>query len=623
MVRLLTVDLEKRTFALEEDDSLRKDYLGGLGINTKLLFDRVPTAADPLGPENVLIFGAGSLVGTMLPTACRSDVCAKSPLSGLFGSANAGGEWGAQLRFAGYDHLIFLGRATQPVYLLIDTAEMRLEPADEIWGKNVWEATDWLKDRHGKDFHVAAIGTAGEKLVRFASIQNDYFASWGRTGMGAVMGSKNLKAVVVRGRNPISVKDKKAFTQIRNEAFKRVKNDPSFGFIRRFGSMVVADPFNTLGALPGHNFTVGYMPDWEKTRGRKVFETQYKEKDVACFSCPIACVHWSRVKEEGPYQGYETRGLEVTFVMEFGAKLGLNKVPEIFKCVDLCNLHGMDVVSAAGAVAYLIDAYKNGAVSKDEIGLELDWGDFSSIYHLLEQIATRQGIGNVLAEGVRIAARELPGTESYAMHVNGVELPVRDPRAKMDVWSLGYLTNTRGGDSLRTRSPVEALLGKVLDHQTEELGVDAEYIARLDMPEALKKEIFGDPPAGTNIPAMAVYSEDLITVINSVGFCIRPPVLRSLGPDFYARALNAAYGDNFDENSVLAAAKRIWDLQHAFNRREGESISSYQFPARFYKEPLPGKDKSHLPLSREKVLDNIREYMKIRKWEQTWDSDLA
>jgi len=163
----------------------------------------------------------------------------------------------------------------------------------------------------------------------------------------------------------------------------------------------------------------------------------------------------------------------------------------------------------------------------------------------------------------------------------------------------------------------------VLDHQTEELGVDAEYIARLDMPEALKKEIFGDPPAGTNIPAMAVYSEDLITVINSVGFCIRPPVLRSLGPAFYARALNAAYGDNFDENSVLAAAKRIWDLQHTFNRREGESISSYQFPARFYKEPLPGKEKSHLPLNREKVLDNIREYMKIRKWEQTWDSDLA
>ena len=623
MVKLLTIDLENNTFSREEDDTLRQGYIGGLGINTRLLFDRAPAAADPLGPENVLIFGSGSLVGTMLPTACRSDVSAKSPLSGLFGSANAGGEWGAQLRFAGYDHLIFQGRAREPVYLVIDNEKVKLESAQEIWGKTVWEATDWLKSKHGKDFHVAAIGKAGENRVRFASIQNDYFASWGRTGMGAVMGSKNLKAVLVRGNNPISVADRKRFTQIRNEAFKRVKNDPSFGFIRRFGSMVIADPFNAIGALPGHNFTTGYMPNWENTRGRKVFETKYKEKDVACFSCPIACIHWSRVKEEGPYQGYETRGLEVTFVMEFGAKLGLDSVPEIFKCVDLCNLHGMDVVSAAGTVAFLIEAYQKGALSKSDTGLALSWGDFNSIYQLLELIAQRQGIGDILAEGVKIASQKLPGTEEYAMQVKGVELPMRDPRAKMDVWSLGYLTNTRGGDSLRTRSPVEALFGKLKDHQTEELGVDEAYIARLDMPEPLKKELFGDPPRGVNIPAMTVYSEDLITVINSVGLCIRPPVLRSLGPDFYARALNAAYGTSFDENSILEAAQRIWNLQHAFNRREGESFSSYQFPARFYREPLPVKDQSHLPLNKQNVLDNIREYMKIRKWDQTWDSDLA
>ncbi len=623
MAILLTVDLGEGSTRQEQDDSLRQEYLGGLGINTRLLFDRTPAEADPLGPENVLIFGAGSLAGTLLPTACRTDVCAKSPLSGLYGSANAGGEWGAQLRYAGIDHLIFQGRAQKPVYLVIDDAEVRLESAEEIWGKDVWASTDWLKSRHGKDFHVAAIGPAGENLVRFASIQNDYFASWGRTGMGAVMGSKNLKAVLVRGSKPIRVADKKAFTQVRNEAFKRVKNDPSFGFIRRFGSMVVTDPFNAMGALPGHNFTVGYMPDWEQTRGRKVFETKYKERDVACFSCPIACVHWSRVKEEGPDQGYETRGLEVTFVLEFGAKLGLKHVPEIFKCVDLCNLYGMDVVSAAGTVAYLIEAYQNGAVSKDDLGMEPEWGDFDSIYRLLELTAKRQEIGDILAEGAKKAAQKLPGTEQYAMHVNGVELPVRDPRAKMDVWSLGYLTNTRGGDSLRTRSPVEALLGKLKDHQTEELGVDADYIANLDMPERLKKEIFGEPPAGVDIPAMTVYSEDLITIINSVGFCIRPPVLRSLGPDFYARALNAAYGDNFDEDSVLAAAQRIWNLQHDFNRREGESFSSYQFPARFYQEPLPAKDQSHLPLNNKQMLDNIREYMKIRDWEQTWGSDLG
>lgn len=622
MTVLLKIHLDNNKIEKEVNESLRQNYIGGLGVNTRLAYDLISVGADPLAPENVLLFGSGSLVGTLLPTACRTDVSAKSPLSGLYGSANAGGEWGAQLRYAGYDHVIITGKAEEPVYIVIDNEKVSLEKAGEIWGKEVWEATDWLKRKHGKDFHAAVIGPAGEKKVRFASIQNNYFASWGRTGMGAVMGSKNLKAILVRGSGGISVKDQRGFARLRNEAFKRVKEDPSFGFIRRYGSMVVSDPFNAMGGLAGYNFTRGYFPNWEMTRGRKVFETKYKEKDVACFSCPIACAHWSRVKDAGPYYGYETKGLEVTFVIEFGAKLGLESIPEIFKCVELCNRYGMDVVSVTGSIAYLIEAYKEGYLKDGDIGFSVNWGDFPSIHQLLEMIALRQGIGNILAEGVKRAAEAVPGTEKFAMHVKGVELPGRDPRAKMDVWSLGYLTNTRGGDSLRTRSPVEALLRGLVDYQTEELGVDADYISRLDMPERLKKNIFGEPPSGVNIPAMAVYSENLITIINSVGFCIRPPVLRSLGPDFYARAMHVVYGDDFDEEKIYVAAQRIWDLQHFFNRREGESFSSYQFPVRFYTEPLPAKDKSHLPLKPNQVMENIRDYMQLRNWEQNWDSDL-
>lgn len=615
MAVLLNVDLTEGVISREDVSALEAEHLGGVGVTTRLLFDRVPAGADPLGPENVLFFGVGPLVGTMLPTACRTEVTAKSPLSGRFGSANGGGAFGPALRYAGISYLAFSGMAGEPVVLIIDDDKIALEPAGDLWGKDVWAATDELRGRLGEDFHIAVIGPAGENQIRFASIQNDYFASWGRTGMGAVMGSKRLKAIAVRGSGSLGVADKKAFAQIRKEGFARVKKEPSFGFMKRYGSMVVSDPFDATGALPGRNFTVGSYPNWEETRGRKAFESRYKVGDVACFACPIACAHWSRVSEEGPHFGLETRGLEVTFVMEFGAKLEMESVPEIFRCVDICNHYGMDVVSAAGTVAFLLDAYSHGLISEGEIGFTPQWGDYETVSRLLLQIARREGVGHMLAEGVRLAAAQLPGSESLAMHVKGVEIPVKDPRPKCDTFTFGYLTNTRGGDSLRGRSPVEAVLMKMVDCRTEPLGVEPENIQSLDIPAALKKELFGEPPSGVNLPKMTVYAENLITIINCVGFCLRPPVLRSLGPDYYARALAAVTGRDYDENSVYAAAAAVWDLQHAFNVREGETVADYRYPHRFYEANLAGRGgKLTQPLNRNEVEENVQAYFAARGW---------
>lgn len=615
MTTMLTVKLDKGLLLQEDVTEMEREYLGGLGVNTRLLYDLVPQGCDPLGPENLLVFGVGSLVGTMLPTACRTEVTAKSPLSGRFGSANGGGSFGPYLRFAGFNYLAFHGSSPTPVMLIIEDGEARLESAEDLWGLDVWEATDRIREKLGEDIQVAAIGPAGENLIRYASIQNNYFASWGRTGMGAVMGSKKLKAIVVRGSGQVDVADRKSFLSIRKEAFDRVKNDPSYGFMNRYGSMVVADPFNTMNAVPGRNFTIGNYADWEETRGRKVFEKRYKEADVACFACPIACAHWSRVKEEGPHFGLETRGLEVTFVMEFGAKLELTSIPEIFRCTDICNRHGMDVISAAGSVAFLIDAFDRGLISEEAIGFTPRWGDYETVSRLLEQIARREGIGNLLAEGTLRAGRSVPGAEPLAMHVKGVEMPVKDPRPKCDTFTFGFLTSTRGGDSLRTRSPVESVLKGMKDYGTEPLDVDAAYIEKLDMPVRLKKEIFGDPPQGVNLPRMACYAENLITIINSVGFCIRPPVLRSLGPDFYARALQAVTGRDYTEESVYQAAEAIWELQHQFNLREGETAADYCYPDRFYEESLPGADGTVVPpLSREEVEKNVQKYFMARGW---------
>jgi aldehyde:ferredoxin oxidoreductase len=612
---LVNVNLTSGTISKEDVSGLEQEYLGGLGVNTRLLADRVPPGADPLGPENLLLFGVGPLVGMMLPTACRTEVTAKSPLSGRFGTANGGGSFGPALRYAGISYLAFSGKAKEPMMLIIDDGEIMLENAADLWGQDVWEATDAIRARLGEEFHVAVIGPAGENQVRFASIQNDYFASWGRTGMGAVMGSKRLKAVAVRGNGGLSPADKNKFSSIRKEAFSRVKDEPSFGFMKRYGSMVVSDPFDATGALPGRNFKIGSYANWEETRGRKFFEKRYKEADVACFSCPIACAHWSRVKEDGPHSGLETRGLEVTFVMEFGAKLELESIPEIFRCVDICNQYGMDVISAAGAVAFILEAYEQGLVNEADVGFVPQWGDYETVSRLLMQIVRREGIGAVLADGVRRASQQIPGSQKYAMHVKGVEIPVKDPRPKCDTFTFGYLTSTRGADSLRGRSPVEAVLQGMVDCRTEPLGVEPSQVEALDIPAALKTEIFGSPPAGVNLPRMAAYAENLITIINCVGFCIRPPVLRSLGPDFYARALSAVTGREYDESSVYDAAAAVWNLQHEFNVREGETVADYRYPDRFYNESLPGRgERMTPPLNRADVEQNIRAYFDARGW---------
>ncbi len=613
MAVLLKVDLTGGVIEKEDVTGWEERYLGGVGVNTALLSDLVPAGADPLGPDNVLLFGVGPLVGTMLPTACRTEATAKSPLSGRFGTASSGGSFGPYLRYAGVEYLAFFGRAPAPALLVVEEGQGRLLEAGDLWGLTVWETTDRIRAKLGHEYRVLAIGPAGENLVRFASIQNDYFASFGRTGLGAVMGSKNLKAVAVRGDGGLEVAHRQEFLKLRKEAFARVKAEPSFGFMKRYGSMVVADPFDATGALPGRNFTVGSYPDWEQTRGRKIFETRYKERDVACFACPIACAHWSRVREEGPWLGLATRGLEVTFVMEFGAKLELKSIPEIFRCVDICNHYGLDVVSAAGCVAFLTEAFENGLITEREIGFALAFGDFAAISRLLLLIANREGIGDLLAEGVLRASRRLPGSERFAMHVKGVEIPVKDPRAKCDTFTFGYLTSTRGGDSLRARSPVEAVLQGMVDFRTEPLGVDAAHIEKLDMPVRLKREIFGDPPGAVDLPAMTRYAEDLITIINCVGLCIRPPVLRSLGPDFYARVLRAVTGRQYDEESVLAAAAAVWEMQREFNRREGETAADYRYPERFYREGLPGKGGSTVPaLDSGQVEANVLAYLRLR-----------
>ena len=609
MIKLLNVDLTSQKAWVEEIEALRRSYIGGVGINARLAYDLIPRGADPLGEQNVLILGVGPFVGTNIPTACRTEITAKSPLTGLLGTSSSGLYWGAQLRYAGFDHIAIFGRSSSPVYLMIKDSEVQIKDASHLWGKSTWETVQSLRRQEGEGLQVASIGKGGENKVRFASIQNNLHHAWGRTGLGGVMGSKGLKAIAVWGELPLEVYDLRETLRFAQLITKRISEDDSFGYTRRYGSMVAADPYNKLGALPGYNFTRGYLEGWEDTRGRRTFGQRYKEKDLACFACPIACTHWSRVKE-GKYLGYQFHGLEVTYDLEFGAKLGIDSIPEISLCVDLCDQYGLDIISTAGVISFLIECYQNGLVEQKEIGTEIDWGYAEGVRRLIEMIAYREGIGDLLAEGVRRASAKIAGSERYAMHIKGGEIPVRDPRGKWDVWSLGYLTNIRGGDHLRTRSPAEYLLGGTRNHLEEELGVSEEFIEKMDIPHRLKEEIFGRVPHKVDIPKMAKYAEEIITLINATGICIRPPVLRTFGPELFSQGLHATLGLKLSPEEVLRAAERIWNLQHLFNLREGERIESWTFPDRFYQE-----DAGRGALSAEKVEETLRRYFLARGWD--------
>jgi aldehyde:ferredoxin oxidoreductase len=604
MTKLLNIDLTSQKVWQEDIEALRRDYIGGGGINARLAYDLIPRGANPLGDENVLIFGVGPFVGTTIPTACRTEVTAKSPLTDSLGTSSSGLYWGAQLKYAGFDHIAIFGRSPSIVYLLIRNGEVRIKDASQLKGKNTGETVEALRRQEGEGVQIASIGVGGEKMVRFASIQNNLHHAWGRTGLGGVMGSKNLKAIVVYGEQPLTVSDLRETLTIAREATTRITEDDSFGYTRRYGSMVAADPYNKVGALPAYNFTQGSLEDWTDTRGRRAFAQGYKEKDLACFACPIACAHWSQAND------YQFHGLEVTYDLEFGARLGITSIPEISRCVDLCNQYGLDVISTAGVIAYLIECYQHGMVSTDETGGELAWGDAAGISRLITMIAHREGLGDVLAEGVRRASATIKGSEQYALHIKGGEIPVRDPRAKWDVWSLGYLTNIRGGDHLRTRSPAENLLGATKNHLEEELAVSEEFIENMDIPSGIKEAIFGQPPRKVDIPMMAKYAEELITLINATGVCIRPPVLRTFGPGLFSRGLHATVGLELSPEEVVRAGERIWNVQHLFNLREGVTIEQWNFPDRFYQH-----DAGKGVLNQEKVQETLKQYLIARGWD--------
>ncbi|MCW7752904.1 hypothetical protein OOT00_02780 [Desulfobotulus sp. H1] len=583
--------------------------LGGMGLNAATLHqDLHSSRMDALSPDNILVFSPGVLTGSGFPTAARTEVSALSPLTGLFGTSNSGLFFGGDLKRAGFDSLILRERAPHPVYITILDREVSIHPAHELWGKDSWEAITWLEGRYPKA-SLALIGTAGENQVRFASIQNHRHDAWGRTGLGAVMGSKNVKAVVIKGSGKVRAHDKDSFHEIRQEATRAIRASRYYDPFKKYGTLGASPAYGKFNALPTRNFSGAHIPDWSKKFGQNLLKTHVTAR-MACESCWIACGHMVRIAE-GIYAGQALKALEISPTITFCAQCGLTAT-DSFRATEFCQRFGMDMLSAGSCAAMAFQLYEEKKLTVKDTGYPLPWGDVHAFCRLLEDMALRRGIGRILADGTARAAAAL-GYPEYAMHVRKLEMPMIDPRGRWSSYSFGMLTNIRGGDHLRCRNPFENLKENIRtgDGLWEAFLLPEEEYHKADIvPETLRADMFDLEQSRVYLPLMVRWSEDLITLFNTLGICIRPPILNSLGPTLLSRALNSFTGIFLPPEQLMMTAATSWDTIRRFNLSHGDTPDAARFPHRFF---LPCHGKT--PLDEENIHTALQAYYRVRGWD--------
>jgi aldehyde:ferredoxin oxidoreductase len=448
--KILRVDLSREKISIESPgDVFYRRYIGGEGFVAYFLLKELKPGVDPLGPENKLIFAAGPLTGTSVPGSGRNSVGAKSPLTGGFGEAEVGGHWGAELKHAGFDAIIFEGKAENPAYLWVHDGEAEIRDAGHLWGKDTGDAQRIIREEFGdKLIRVAQIGLGGERLVRYACVINDRRDAAGRTGMGAVMGSKNLKAVAVKGHEKGKVADGEKLKELARWLVKILKDDPR---VRRFSQLGtggdVMEAFVSLGNLPIRNFRDGDFPNALALDPRTIKDTISIGME-SCYACPVNCKKVVKVEEPwrvDPIYG----GPEYEALAALGSNCGVDDLKAVCKANEICNRYSLDVISTGVTIGFAMECYEKGILTDiDTGGVKLDFGNAQAMVQMIEMIGKREGLGDVLAEGVRMAAEKIrKGSKRFAMHVKGQEFPMHEPRFYR-VRGLGYAVSPTGAEHM-------------------------------------------------------------------------------------------------------------------------------------------------------------------------------
>jgi aldehyde:ferredoxin oxidoreductase len=572
MGKMLFVDISNGE-AHEEDLSaeVARDYIGGYGVGVRVLMEKMRPGVDPLGPDNILGFGTGPLVGSGAFACGRYTAVGKSPLTGFWGDANSGGNFANAIRAAGYDFLFCTGKAEHPVYLLIQDGKPEIKDARHLWGNDTGKTEEMIREENGSTaLRVACIGMGGEKLSRIAAIMNDRGRAAARSGLGAVMGSKNLKAVACAGSSKPKLHDPAAVQALIKKMVQQIKESPHpvYQFMHAVGTAGMMVPSIAGQGAPIKNWGGDNVVDLPKDRWDATgwdAMAKYERKKYACRTCPIGCGGIMDVPSQ-EYPSHSVHKPEYETVGGFGANCLNDNVDSIIAANELCNFHGLDTISASGIVSFAIECYENGLLTKsDTDGLELTWGNSRAIVQLVDKIGRREGIGDLLAEGAKIAAEKIGrGAERFAMHVGGELLPMHDPRSAPG-FGATYVSDptparhTRGGTAM-----------------IEEGMADPGLISALGISPALQR--FNPEGKGEAHAIMAGWQN----VLNTSGICI-------FGTDALSfpmvEMLNAITGWGATVKDLVKAGQRIGTLQHAFNLREGFKPSDFILPPRVEGKP--------------------------------------
>lgn len=571
--KILYVDLTReRTMEEPFPEEWRRAYIGGRGLGVRILDDLVNPGIDPLGPENVLVFATGPVAGSGLPLGSRYDVVTKSPLTGTLTSANSGGKFGTSMKRAGYDAVVILGRAERPVSLLLDDGHAEVRDASPLWGMTTSETTAALQEDLGDPgASVACIGPAGERLVRFSGIINETSRAAGRGGVGAVMGSKNVKAVAARGNGRITVADRDRFLTLKKEIAEKIReNAISGGGLPRFGTAVLVNIINENYILPTRNFQTAHFPAAENVSGERMADTILSGK-MGCQTCVIQCGRDIEI------EGKRTAGPEYETIWAFGPDCGIDDLAAVSEANSLCNDLGLDTISAGSTIACAMELSEKGYIDE-----EVRFGDAERMLDLVRRIAYRDGIGDELAEGSFRFARK-HGHPELSMSVKRQELPAYDPRG-LQGHGLAYATSVRGGDHVYGYMIAPEVLGS---------------------PEKL------DPYLSEGKAVWTKIFQDLTAFIDSSGACLFTSF--PLGAADYGAMVSAVTGYDIDGAEVLRIGERIWNMQKIFNLRAGCTREDDTLPPRLLEEPLTEGAPKGRVWEREPLLDD---YYEARGWDR-------
>lgn len=597
--KILRVDLTTGKVEAEPlDERVARKYIGGRGLAARILYDEVKPGIDPLGPDNRFIIATGPFSSAVIPGGTRYVTACKSPLTGGWGEANAAGRFGPLVKRSGFDAIVFQGKAERPVYLWVDSGRAELRDASHLWGKSIGDTRDQVLTETNPDAEVAAIGPAGENGVRFACVISEYNRAAGRTGTGAVMGSKNLKAVAVYGRERPPVANKERLDSLRKAMVQMIMESPACRGFRENGTPGAVVPHNTLGMYPAYNFREGVSNEIDRVSGETMTRTILSRRD-SCEGCPVACRRVVKVEDDRFTVDSRYGGPEFETIGSLGTCVGVYDLAAISKANELCNKLGLDTIDMGISIAWAMECYERGILTREDTGgLDLTWGNVDAVLELIEQTVLRQGFGRLLGEGLKVAsARVGKGSEAFAMQVKNQAFPVHMPRGKIGQ-GLSFATSNRGASHTEGMHDTSLEAGKTMP----DIGFDDRFkgLSRLSKQHKPEIEVLGQNLRGI---------QDSLIVCRFVSWDYGPTP-----PQHLVDILNAMTGWDVTVQEFMTIGERVFNLCRMFNVREGMSRKDDTLPARCG-ESLPRGATAGSVITSEDLNAMLDEYYRLRGWD--------